>query len=141
MLTEICRYLRNWFVREIHSGVYTIKGGSLETDFLQDTQYYRIVGSVFNDGVHIYKSYTLTDETFNGEVWGMAVPKEVIDLAKDIEKWVQTNQEAINSPFASESFGGYSYTFGSVSNASSGSTGKSGWQYQFAERLAPWRKI
>ena len=141
MLTEICQYLRNWFVRERHSGTYTVKGGSLTTDFLQEGQYYRIVGSVFNDGVHIYKSYTLTDETFKGEVWGMAVPKEIIVLAKDIEKGIQDNQEAINSPFVSESFGGYSYSFGSVGGASSGSSGVPGWQSHFADRLAPWRKI
>ena len=141
MLTEICQYLRNWFVRERHSGTYTIKGGSLTTDFLQDGQCYRIVGSVFNDGVHIYKSYTLMDETFKGEVWGMAVPKEIIDLAREIEDWVKSNQEALNSPYVSESFGGYSYSFGSVGGASSGSSGVPGWQSHFADRLAPWRKI
>ena len=50
MLTELCQELRNWFEREIHFGTFTIEGGQLaDSSFLQDGQYFRIVGSTFNE--------------------------------------------------------------------------------------------
>ena len=143
MLTELCQELRNWFVRERHRGRYTIKGGTLTADFLQDSQYYRIVGSVFNDGVHVYKSYDLTDETFDGEVWGMAVPREVIELDKKIDDWKAKYagvDSAAFSPFLSESFGGYSYTKGGSAQGGGSGVG-SGWKAAFASELNRWRKI
>ena len=109
ILTELCQELRNWFVKERHRGTFVIKGGTLTADFLQESQFYRIVGSVFNDGVHVYKSYELTDETFTGEIWGMAVPKAVIELAEKIDEWSRkyaTVDSPMLSPFMSESFGG-----------------------------------
>ena len=122
-----------------------IKGGTLTADFLQESQYYRILGSVFNDGVHVYKSYTLTDETFNGEVWGMAVPKEVLELSDRIDEWKKQYYKAdspVLSPFMSESFGGYSYTKGSGGGYnSSGSGNATGWKSVFASELNRWRKI
>lgn len=139
MLTQVCQYLRNWFVKELHRGTYTINGGSLTVDFLQNGQYYRVVGSVFNDGVHMYPTYDMINETFTGEIWAMAVPKAVIELSEDIQSWCNTNHDALNTPYASESFGGYSYTFSGY--GSGGSSAKPGWQSQFAERLAVWRKI
>ena len=51
MLTEICQELKNWFDLERHFGVFTIENGELSLPFLMDGQYYRICGSVFNDGV------------------------------------------------------------------------------------------
>ena len=143
MLTELCQELRNWFVRERHRGRYTIKGGTMAVDFLQEGQFYRIVGSVFNDGVHVYKSYTLTDETFDGEVWGMAVPKEVIELNEKIDDWKAKYNgvdSAALSPFMSESFGGYSYTKGSSLQGGGNGVG-SGWKAAFASELNRWRKI
>ena len=60
MLTELCAELRNYF--EVpngrHFGKFTISGGSIAPlDFLQEGQYFRIVGSVFNDGVYKNKAY------------------------------------------------------------------------------------
>ena len=143
MLTELCQELRNWFIRERHSGIFVIKGGTLTADFLQESQYFRIIGSVFNDGVHVYKPYGLTDETFQGEIWGMAVPQAVIELDKQIDDWKKKYaavDSAAMSPFLSESFGGYSYTKGSGSQGS-GSSGINGWKTAFASELNRWRKI
>ena len=142
MLTVLCQELRNWFIKERHRGIYTIKGGTLTADFLQEGQFYRIVGSVFNDGVHVYKSYALTDETFECEVWGMAVPQAVIELAENIKEWRKKYEgvdSAMLSPFSSESFGGYSYTKGG--GTQSGMNIGSGWKTAFATELNRWRKI
>ena len=82
MITQICQSIRNWFDIERHFGTFTIKDGSIApSDFLQDGQYYRIIGSVFNDGVHKFGSDTLTDEKpFDGAVWAMAVPPDFLLL-------------------------------------------------------------
>lgn len=144
MLTEICQYLRNWFELSKLFGEFVISEGNIafydgSVLPLQNGQYFRIVGSVFNDGVHKYGDADLGDEEFYGGVWTMAVPPVVVDLAKEIEDWTGLNAEAINSPYQSESFGGYSYTKAGGNSASG--TGEISWQSQFAARLSPWRKI
>ena len=147
MLTELCAELRNYFLKnreaDVHTGTYTISGGTLgELEFLQDGQYYRIAGSVFNDGVYRYgdRAVTLADETFTGAVWAMAVPPAVVALADEIDAWNTANAEALNSPYQSESFGGYSYSKASGGSGANGSGGYS-WQDHFAGRLNKWRRL
>ena len=146
MLTELCQELKNWFEREIHFGTFTIEGGQLaDSSFLQDGQYFRVVGSVFNDGVHQEPADDLVDESFEGAIWAMAVPPTVIALSDKIDEWTEKYggvDSASMSPFQSESFGGYSYSKGSGS--SSGSSGGSSvptWKSVFADDLNRWRKI
>lgn len=147
MLTELCQELRNWFEKEKYFGTFTIEGGQLaDCSYLQDGQYFRIVGSVFNDGVHQLPNDVLVDETFEGAVWAMAVPPTVVALADKIAEW-NSKYAGINSqllsPFQSESFGGYSYSKGS--GGSSGGTGSGSsiptWKSVFADDLNNWRKI
>jgi len=145
MLSELCQEIKNWFDRgqpRIH-GAFEIQDGKIIdsdfTDKIKKNQYFRIIGSVFNDGVHKYtEELNLEDELFVGSIWLMAVPKEVISLADEIQVWVAKYGESVNSPYQSESFGGYSY-----SKASGGSSGASGpsWQSTFANQLNKWRKI
>ena len=141
MLTELCAELKNYFLRDreadIHYGEYTISGGSIDLPFLLNGQYFRIVGSVLNDGVYQYPADGLADEVFTGAVWSMAVPPSVVDLAADIEAWNEKNAEALASPYTSESFGGYSYTKASGNSVGGGYS----WQDQFASRLAKWRRL
>ena len=89
MLQEILDYIHNYFVKEVYRGTFKIESGSLTVDFLQNGQYYKIVGSVFNDGVHKYLDNTdvLIDEEFQGEIWAMAVPKGILDLEADIHRF------------------------------------------------------
>lgn len=140
---ELCAELRNYFLRDrmkdIHTGRFTISEGRIEPlSFLQLGQYFRIVGSVFNDGVYVYGSENLEDETFNGSIWAMAVPKEAIELAEEIDKWMTDNADALSKPYQSESFGGYSYSKGSGGN---GSGSGYSWQDHFASRLGKWRRV
>lgn len=148
MLTQICQYLRNWFELSklpdnyvVANGVLTYSDGTALS--LLDGQYYRIIGSVFNDGVHKYNdtSDTLKDEPeFSGVLWPMAVPPDVVTLDGEIAEWVANNKKALESPYTSESFGGYSYSLRS-GNGDSGANDGLTWQSQFGSRLAPWRKI
>lgn len=157
MLTELCGYLKNWFTVEQTYGDYKITGGNITfadgTELpLQEGQYFRIVDSIFNDGVHCYhvasgetptsSEVPLKDEEFNGSVWCLAIPKDVVDLAGEISAWkakYEGADSAALSPFNSESFGGYSYSKSS-GNTASGATGTS-WQSVFGNRLARYRKV
>lgn len=137
MLTEVCAELRNYFVKDIHNGTFEIVGGKITPlDFIQENQYFRIVGSVFNDGV--YKNtadLVLTDEIFSGSVWAMAVPPSVVALAEEIKKYNESD-EAKPSAYTSESFGGYSYSKATDENGA-----PMGWKKVFANRLNKYRRI
>lgn len=145
-LFEVCKYLKNWFDRnqKKHIGVIKISGGELENTYdLKSGQYYRIVGSVLNDGIYKHPFNTLNDEVFDGAIWEMAIPQAFLSLCDDIEAWKNKYAAADStalSPFNSESFGGYSYSKSSGANDTA--KDKSGtWQGVFGARLAPWRKI
>lgn len=149
MLSELCGYLRNWFDKEKYFGDFTIDhgviSGSVDLNLLEN-QYIRIVGSVLNDGVYQYKAagiQDLVDESFNGAIWSLAIPKEVIAIDKEIDAWQAKyggSDSAAMSPFSSESFGGYSYNK-AQGFASSGGGMLTDWMSLFGSRLAQWRKI
>ena len=145
MLDQICGYLKNWFEKDKYVGDITIEDNVITPVMpIQDGQYIRIVNSVFNDGIYkmpLEEGVNLTDETFHGGVWLLAIPKEVLDLATDIEAW-QAKYGGVDSqamsPFNSESFGGYSY---SKSSAGADGSNSGTWQSAFSARLSRWRKI
>lgn len=143
MLEEILAFIHNYFVKEIHRGMFKISDGQFLCDFLQNGQYFRIRGSIFNDGVYQYPVSDLANETFTGEIWAMAVPSAVIALVGEIEKWQAQYEAETLKPYSSESISGvYSYT-----KSSSGKSGsKTGsamitWRDVFAARLNKWRKL
>ena len=140
MLEQLLMHLNNWFLVPggIHEDTYTIKDGGITLPFLAIGQYFRICGSVFNDGLYQYgPDLKLTDETFDGTVWALAIPQAVIDLATEIDAWETKNGSASVGPYQSESFGGYSYT--KATDAQTG--GAVTWQSAFRSRLNHWRKI
>lgn len=151
MLTEICQYLKNWFDRDQakYYGKFVISDGTIQSyndgDMgLIDGQYFRIIGSLLNDGVHQYPSTGLKNESFDGAVWSMAIPPAVLALSEDIDAWQKKHgvvDSYAMSPYTSESFGGYSYSKSQGSYGSEDSGGNGGWQSAFKNRLAPWRKL
>ena len=153
MLTEFCAFLRNYFLRDysdpdasIHHGTFTITDGQIQAlDFLAPGQYFRVIGSVFNDGVWQYRpsgtTEGMTDETFDGTIWAMQIPPAFLALADEIDAWSAANADALGSPYQSESFGGYSYSKASGGGAGGSGSAAWGWQDQFASRLAPYRRL
>jgi hypothetical protein len=141
VLESVLTHLKNWFVvpRGVHEGIYKIENHTLELPFLQNGQYYRICGSVFNDGLHKYGDIEdkLQNETFTGTVWALAIPKAVVELSVKIEEWQTKNGDAVASPFTSESFGGYSYTKATDSVTGAPAT----WETVFRSQLNPYRKL
>ena len=144
LLYEICQEIKNYFIdpdRDIHAGEFTISDGEFSgIDFLQNGQYFRIVGSALNDGVYQYPAYGLRDESFDGAVWAMRLPPALIALAAEIEQWESDNAEALTSPYQSESYGGYSYAL-KTGNATYGESGSVTWRTQFGSRLNKWRRL
>lgn len=142
MIGEVCAAARNYFVynsADIHYQHYTVNNGEIEPlAFIKDGQYYRIVGSTFNDGVykHGTDDMALTDEEFDGSVWAMHVPPAFVELCDEIEAWREKHKSVLDSPYQSESFGGYSY-----SKSSGRYGGTVTWEDQFRSRINQYRRL
>lgn len=137
MLETVLNHLHNWFpiVGAARAGTFVIVSGTLPLSHVAEGQYYKIEGSVFNDGLHKRGEEKLADETFVGRVIPLAVPKAVVSLAEKIGKWAEENP---NTDKVSESFGGYSYSRGGAGTQSA-DTG--GWQTAFRKELNVWKKV
>lgn len=139
MLEAVLNYLNNWFpvYGAARCGEFEIVSGELCADFLCPGQYYRIEGSVFNDGLHRYPCEEidcLMDEAFCGEVIPLAIPRAVIELSGEIAAYREENPDTDK---ISESFGGYSYT---RAGSNEGNSAR-GWAAVFGPRLRRWRKV
>lgn len=148
-LTEVCAYLKNYFLKDEESrisGTFTVVPGAAPLDTLLPNQYFRIVGSILNDGVWkntVDDLAKLQAEEFDGQIWSMSVPRDFEKLCDDIKAWRAKNETADSanmSPFNSESFGGYSYSKGGSGNSNSNGSNTS-WQSAFAARLNTYRRI
>ena len=137
LLRELGWYRRpNKYVNQIKVEKFTIEGGKIATsDFLQEKDHYRIIGSKHNDGLYQYPNSDLTDEVFEGAVWVMRLPPAVVTLAQEIEKY-EKSDAGKPSAFTSESFGGYAY-----SKATNAKGVPLSWKGVFEDDLRPWRMI
>lgn len=138
VLSELCAQCHNWFESDKVMDSFVIKNGEINLSKLnvQDGQYIRIVGSVFNDGVYQYPVSDLKDETFIGSVWLLKIPPEFLGLSEEIENWNKLYANVLDSPYSSESFGGYSYT-----KANGGDGNSLTWKSVFNNKLNRWRKL
>lgn len=152
MLTEVCDYVHNYFEREVYEGTFTISNGTINLGTRAvNGQRFRIIGSALNDGIYTYYTdgqiydddntevVTLSAETFTGKIAVMGVPIAFLRIVYAISEWLEKNQTALDSPYTSESFGGYSYTKATGVGANAG--GVLGWQDVFRSKLNAYRKI
>lgn len=133
MLDVVCREIRNYFVKSVHKGSFTVENGTMQLPFLVEGQYFRVEGSVLNDGIYQYPATSLQDEAFSGTIVAMAIPPAFLNLVDKIKDFEAKNN---CSPYTSESWGGYSYTKATDSNGQA-----VGWKTAFAKELNAWRKI
>lgn len=138
-IADFCAEVHNWFDLRRSFGNFVIKNGTLVIDGMQEGQFFRIIGSVFNDGVYQYPATNLKDEAFDGAVWYMALPPDVISLIDEMTAWENDNSSVLNSPYSSESFGGYSYS--KSSGAMSSGDGTPTAFSHFSDRLKQYRKV
>lgn len=141
-MNDILKYLNNFFYKAIEKGNFKITNNSIivKGKYVQG-QYIRVEGSATSD--YVYKIISVNgnvitvtganSEEFEGTISSLAVPKSLIDLIPQIEKFKLDNKP---SAIQSESFGNYSY---SKSTNKSGNT--SSWKEAFANELNPYRKM
>ena len=148
ILEEVLGSIHNFFIRgTIGVSGCSIEGATLPASVsIPNGAWYRIRGSVLNDGMHLHPAYDLNDETFDGEIDVCAVPTPLLSIVEEIQDYNEAARAATAkvaaSPYQSESFGGYSYTLKqSSASASSASAGAVGWQAEFLPRLRQWRKL
>lgn len=146
ILEQVLNHIHNWFVYDQMDVRCVIEGGSLPASVsIPEGAWYRIQGSLFNDGLHRHPAPDLDDETFDGIITVCAIPNALLNVVDEIEDWLEHYQTAMgklqDSPYQSESFDGYSYSIRGDLTAQNGSGGLTGWQAAFASRLNPWRKV
>lgn len=141
-MEEILKYLNNYFFRFAEKGQFEIidKTIVLKGKYVIG-QYILIEGSALNDGV--YKIENIEDslikltegdnEVFEGIIYSLAIPKNIINLIPKIEEFKEKNN---NTVLASESFGGYSYSKVTDKNGNIAN-----WTSAFSTELKPYRKI
>lgn len=148
---ELCAYTHNFFDRydEPFAGGFIIG-----TDYIWNTfnfeedmivnptnildglaphQYYKIEGSIFNDGVH-EAGEALIPEKFHGTVQPMRVPSAFAALAKKIDDY--DNALPSGGVYVSQSFNGWS---GTMATGADGlpADGKT----RYRKEINQWRKI
>jgi len=140
VLTEICQYLHNWFIKDrtdIHLDTFKIENGAVVPSFeIKQGQYFRIIGSTFNDGVYKFPTNDLKDEIFDGAVWTMHVPPQLITLSEEIKGWTDTNSSNTDNIYESESFAGYTYKLRTGANG-----GNYTWKDAFNSKLKAYKKL
>ena len=124
----LCQQVNNWFEDAKEIGTFEVSGGQINTR-LEGYKYIRIIGSNENDGIYQTPVSGLTDEKFEGAVWGLKIPKPFLELAEKVEAWITANGDSVQ--YKSESFAGYSYTR---------NDGALTWQGAFKSELGAWRK-
>ena len=150
MLEDVCNFVHNYFELERHEDKFEITDGMLSLSFLLEGQRFKIIGSALNDGIYTYhadgikddddaESVELDTETFEGTIISMGVPKTFMKIVSAIIAWQEMNKAALDSPYVSESFGGYSYTKAHGNGQNSGKP--ISWQDVFGSRLNAYRKI
>ena len=165
MLQKVMDYIHNYFVPlSADQKTYTIADGAISPEFgAEDGDRFLICGSRRNDGVYTWhancigtddddrippatqggeetiKAAGLRDETFAGTIRVCSVPPALLALSEEIRSWVETYSDALNSPLASESFNGYSYTLKS-GRVTGGAASPITWQEQFKNQLERWRR-
>lgn len=146
MITEVMRYIHNYFEDGYIDGTFTIaEDGTLSpADGIQNGQYICITGSTFHNGVFRLLDGKLEEkpngstepaETFAGRVWTLHPPGSFLHLCMMIEAF-QAAAEKTNGPYTQESFGGYSYT-----KATNGNGGLATWQDAFDSQLMKWKHM
>lgn len=114
-LSRICARLKNHFLRDKYEGTFTLVSGIAPLDNLLDGQYFVIVNSNLNNGVFQNTAESLAKiqpETFTGRIWTMSVPVDFLELVEDIDQLNAKIEELglLDKGYASETFGGYTYS-------------------------------
>lgn len=144
MLEKVLYHLHNWFVRErLELGDASISDGQLPEEAAEAVPvgaYYRIQGTLLNDGLYLRGEEELRDEESDMVVSVLAIPRPLLSLVDEIDAWQQKNGAATDGPYYQEQFGDYKYTLKGFSTYGS-ANGIDGWRLAFRDQLTPFRKM
>lgn len=144
MIEQVLRELNDYFFRSSCNGTNIAADGVTVDDVSAFTvnQYILVNGSRINDGVYKIKAIVNADKKLmadglqveSGEfnVYGLAIPKAVLDLATEIEAYIAKNPDGI----AAETLGDYSVTYGGGRGSNDFS-----WKSVYRSRLAAFRQV
>lgn len=143
MLEQILDSIHNYFVSKETYGRFEITSGVLAYEGLLEGQYFKLEGSSLNDGIYQWPTNALLDESFDGCIKELSIPRKLVLLADEIQDWMDKYGDVVNSPYQSESFGNYSYSKSgsSRSGRNGNNSGTASWQDVFRTRLNAYRKI
>lgn len=139
-INAMCGNIKNYYAVAKYEERFVIENGNITLPFLRKGQYFRICESIFNNGVHKYTDdMQLIDEEFNGIIYALAIPQEFLLLAEEIDAYNKTDASK-PSGYASESFGGYSYSKAGGGSVTASSNANQ-WEQVFKSRLNRFRKV
>lgn len=143
ILTMVMRSLPRYWEKSSESGTFTIESKILTgfTEIYLVGSYIAVTGSILNNGVYLVSDDKITlagsiNETFQGEIYQLAPPRDFLELVAEIETEInQTKNSTWDKRLISQSFDGLSQTLATGANGSLPAT----WKEMFASRLVPYR--
>lgn len=145
LLEDVLSHIHNWFVKD--SSVFadvSVSGGQVPqalSDYVSGKRFYRVQGSYLNDGLHDLEDDQWQDEEIDRvQVSLLAIPKPLLNIVDEIEKWEEKYGDVAKGPYFSEKFGGYEYQIRGFSSYGVAGSPLAGWRLAFANQLNPWRK-
>ena len=147
MIDQVCAHIHNYFNVDdmtgrdmAYQGTYTVENGTITLPFLVEGQYFRVMGSRFNNGVHQYPDEDMTDETFDGVIWEMRPPNTFLQVVTEIEDWMDKYGEVMRNPYQSEDvINVYRYTKMTQGKVTGDFIAT--WQAAYKDQLNEWRKL
>ena len=143
MISQILEYTKKYYPWSLDTNGYSIEVDGIIGSFsatYQVGQYVNIQNSVLNDGTYKISAVsgskltldaTLIAETNNEDIclWGLRLPKGLLDLATDIETYVSS--QTTKADVMSESQGNRSVSYKDGSN----------WKSAFKTQLSQYRSV
>ena len=164
-IESVCGEIHNFFETSKEIGDYTIDGGGLSLPFLSVGQFFRIIGSKFNDGVYIYSDeYLIRDASWDDilndypnwmsvadKEWGELKHTELIDesfhgaicpmaIPRAFLELTKEIDEYIGSD-ASKASPYVSENIGGHYSYTKAKPSDNAWQNVFSAKLKRWRKV
>lgn len=166
IIEALCAETHNYHETDKVIGDFTIESGNIELPFLCENQFFRIVGSKFNDGVYIYSQDAFTirsstwEEVLNGNLdwetlkdkkWGDLVERDLVDETFHGAIWPMNMPRAFlelskeiskyNESEVAKPTANTSESINGHYSYTRSSADANQWQNVFRSKLNRWRKV
>ena len=143
MITQILEYTKKYYPASLETNTYAIVANGIVGNLSQNYvvgQYINIQNSILNDGTYKITavaankltpdSVMIEETTNNVRIWGLRLPRGLIELIVDITSYVAS--QSSNANIQAESQGNRSVTY---------AEGGSNWKSAFANRLSTYKNM